>query len=221
METRLKICFVSILSMVFMIFKAYAYDDNDFQVWHTENQEVKINQKWKATGEQEFRLSDNGGDLYYQHYDLGFVYGLSKNIDLGINYRQVLEKDSKGKFRTENRPHINGTIKWELFDFKFDDRNRFEYRNFETKHAFWAYRNKFGIKTPWKFTKFEIQPYLADEIFINFNSTGFSRNRFYAGLGMSFFKHLKGEIYYLRQNSNSSGNWITANVLGTKLKLIF
>ncbi len=216
-----KLKFVFFIISLMILNYAYAYDDNDFQVWHTENQEVKLNQSWKATAEQEFRWGDNASDFYYQHYDMGIVYGLNKNFDLGLNYRQVLEKDSKGKFREENRPHINGTVKWELFGFKFDDRNRLEYRNFETKNAAWRYRNKFGAKFPWKFTRLEIQPYLADEIFINFNSTGFSRNRFYAGLGMSFFKNLKGEIYYLLQSTDSSGKWVKANVLGTKFKLIF
>jgi len=217
MFKRVALCFAI---MVFSS-KAHAYDNNDFQVWHTESQELKLNQKWKVTTEEEFRFTDDASNYTYQYYELGFAYALNKNIDLSMNYRQILEKDSKGKFRTENRPHINGTIKWELFGFKFDDRNRLEYRNFETKNAIWTYRNKFNVKLPWKFTRFEIQPYLADEIFVNFNSTGFNRNRFYAGFGMTFFQGLKGEIYYLLQNTDISGKWKKANVLGTKAKLAF
>ncbi|MCU0651433.1 MAG: DUF2490 domain-containing protein [Candidatus Omnitrophica bacterium] len=199
----------------------YAYDDGDFQIWHTEAQEMEINQKWKVAANQEFRWGDDASELYYQHYELGLVYALNKNLDLGLNYRQILERDSKKKFRQENMPNIYGTLKWSLFGFKFDDRNRLEYRNFETKNAIWRYRNKFNVKLPWKFTRFEIQPYLADEIFINFNSTGFNRNRFYSGFGISLTKNLKGEIYYLLQSTDSSGTWIKANVLGSKFKLVF
>ncbi|MBM3244755.1 MAG: DUF2490 domain-containing protein [Candidatus Omnitrophica bacterium] len=200
---------------------AFAYDNGDFQVWHTEAQEFKLNQQWKVGTEEEIRFADDASDFYYQHYDLGFVYGLNKYVDLGINYRQVYEKNSSGEFREENRPHINAILRYEFAGFKFDDRNRLEYRNLEHKNATFRYRNKFSVKAPWKFTKLQIQPYLADEVFINFNSSGFSRNRFYSGFGMNFTKNIKSEIYYLLQSSKTSDRWIDANVLGTKIKVVF
>lgn len=199
---------------------ASAYDDGDFQVWHTQNQEFKVNKESKMTLEEEFRWEDDAGDLYYQHYDAGFVYSLNKNLDLGINYRQVYEKKGD-KFKEENRPHVNATLKWDLWGFRFEDRNRLQYRHFDYQSDLWQYRNKFALKFPWKFAKFEIQPYLADEIFLDFRNKAFSRNRFYVGLGMSFTKNLKGEIYYLLQSSRSGNAWTDANVLGTKLKLVF
>lgn len=199
---------------------AYAYDNGDFQIWHTQNQESKINKESKITLEEEFRWQDNANDFYYHHYDAGFVYNLNKHFDLGINYRQVYEK-KKGKFKEENRPHLNATLKYDLYGFKLDDRNRLEYRHFNYQVDTWRYRNKFTIKLPWKFTRLEIQPYLADEIFLDFQNKAFSRNRFYSGLGMSFNKNLKVEIYYLLQNSRSVNKWTNAKVLGAKLKLAF
>lgn len=198
----------------------YAYDDGDFQVWHTEVQEMKINKELKATLEEEFRFGDNANEFYYHHYDLGFVYNLNKNLDLGINYRQVYEK-KKGDFKEENRPHINVTLKWDLSGFKFDDRSRFQYRHFDYQTDLWQYRNKFTVKFPWKFTKLEIQPYVADEIFVDLNGVVLSRNRLYSGLGFSLTKDIKAEIYYLLQSSKSAGTWTDANVLGTKLKITF
>ncbi len=200
--------------------RVYAYDDGDFQIWHTENQEFKVNKKSKITLEEEFRWADDASDFYYHHYDAGFVYSLNKYLDLGINYRQVYEK-KKGDFKEENRPHVNATLKYDFYGFKLDDRNRLEYRHFDYQAASWRYRNKLTLKLPWKFTKLEIQPYLADETFLNFQNKAFSRNRFYSGFGMSLTKNLKAEIYYLLQSTRSGINWIGANVLGTKLKLSF
>lgn len=215
-----KVPFILLNLVLVLAHLGYAYDDGDFQVWHTEVQEKKINKDSKITLEEEFRVGDDADDLYYHHYDIGLVYSLNKNWDVGINYRQVYEK-KKGKFREENRPHLNATLKFNLTGFKFEDRNRFEYRHFGYQSDFWQYRNKFTMKLPWKFTKIEIQPYFADEIFLNFNNKTFSRNRFYAGFGMSLTRNLKAEIYHLLQSSRSANTWADANVLGSKVKMSF
>lgn len=205
---------------LFLTVEVYAYDDGDFQVWNTENQEFKINKDSKITLEEEFRWGDDASEFYYQHYDAGFVYSLNKHLDLGVNYRQVYEK-KKGDFKEENRPYINAILKYDFYGFKLDDRNRLEYRHFDYQADSWRYRNKFTVKFPWKFTRLEIQPYLADEIFLDFQNKAFSRNRFYSGFSMNLAKNLRAEIYYLLQSSKSGDNWVDANVLGTKLKLSF
>jgi len=199
---------------------AYGYDDGDFQVWHTEVQEKSLNKNTKLTLEEEFRFGDDASEFYYQHYDVGIAYGVNKNLDLGLNYRQVYEKKN-GKFETENRPHINAILKWEMGDFKFEDRSRLQYRHFDYQSDLWQYRNKFTVKFPWKFSRIEIQPYISDEIFLDFRNKSFSRNRFYSGLSMNLTKNLKAEIYYLLQSSRGKSSWSEANVLGTKIKLAF
>jgi hypothetical protein len=215
-----KTVFAIIGMLLLLAAKVYAYDDGDFQLWNTENQELKISKESRITLEEEFRWDNDASEFYYQHYDAGFSYTLNKHFDFGLNYRQVYEK-KKGKFKEENRSYLNATLKYEFYGFKLDDRNRLEYRHFDYQADSWRYRNKFTVKFPWKFTKFEIQPYLADEIFLDFQNKAFSRNRFYSGLSMNLTKNLKAEIYYLLQSSRSGNNWIDANVLGTKLKLVF
>ena len=199
---------------------AFAYQDGDFQVWNTETEELKINNETKMVTEQEFRWGGNARDFYYQHYDLGFFYNLQKYLNVGAGYRHVLSK-SGDKFLVENEPYITATLLWDIVGFKFDDRNRLEYQHFDYKDDTWRYRNKFTVKLPWKFTKFEIQPYLADEIFILFDdSQRLNQNRAYIGLGMTLTKNLKAEIYYMLQSSKSV-KWTEINALGTKLKLAF
>lgn len=214
-----KICVIVGLALL-LTTKAYAYDDGDFQIWNTENQEFKVSKESKITLEEEFRWGDDASDFYYHHYDAGFVYSLNKNLDLGANYRQVYEK-KKGEFKEENRPHVNATLKYEFYGFKLDDRNRIEYRHFNYQTDTWRYRNKFAVKFPWKLTRFEIQPYVADEIFVELEDGSLSRNRVYSGIGFTITKNIKGEVYYLLQSSKSSSQWVDSNVLGTKLKLVF
>lgn len=211
---------IAIALILLLSVNSYAYKDGDFQVWNTDSEEFKINKDAKITFEEEFRWGGSAKEFYYQHYDMGFFYNLQKYLNIGGGYRHVLSK-SKGKFLIENEPYITATLLWDIAGFKFDDRSRLEYNHFDYKDDTWRYRNKFSIKFPWKFTKFEIQPYLSDEIFILFDdSQRLNTNRFSSGLGISFTRNLKGEIYYMLQSSKSS-KWTDANVLGTKLKLSF
>ena len=202
--------------------KVYAYDSGDFQIWNTDVEEVKVNKDSKIALEEEFRWGNNASEFYYQHYDAGFFYDLCKYLNIGGGYRQVYEL-VKGKFKPENEPYVTATLLWDLEGFKFEDRNRMEYRNFDYKDDSWRYRNKVTLKLPWKFTKIDIQPYLSDEIFIVFGGVpgDLNQNRFSSGLSMNLTKNLKAEIYYMLQSTKSSSKWIDANVLGTKLKIAF
>lgn len=208
------------LCLVAAAVRAYAYEDGDFQVWHTENQEARVCKDTTLALEEEFRFGDDASEFFYHHYDAGLLYDVNKNLSLGVNYRQVYELKGD-KFKGEERPHISAILKGDLGGFQLDDRNRLEYRHFNYQSDFWRYRNKFTARFPWKFTKFKIQPYLADEIFVDFKETDFSRNRFYSGLGFNLTKNIKADVYYLLQVNKSSGKWTKANVLGTKLKVVF
>lgn len=200
----------------------FAYDDEGFQYWSSASASFDINKDWKATFEEEFRLGDDGGHLYYNHSDLGFTYkSLADWIDLGFNYRQVFEKDSKGKRRQENRPHLNITLKGKLFDLDLSNRARFEYRDRENKEDVWWYRNKTTVKFPLKLTNFNLQPYVADEVFITLNDDNVDRNRFYAGASFNLSKDIQANIFYLWQSSRSAHQWKDINVLGTQLKFLF
>lgn len=213
---------IVILFLIVFLFpyRCYAFDDGDFQYWNSESISVKINQDSAIKLEEEFRFGDDGGNFYYQHSDLGLTYsGLAEWLDISLNYKYIFE-EKKSKWKEENRPHLNAALKWELFDFSFSNRGRFEYRNREDAENYWRYRNKFTIKLPFKLTKFEIQPYIADEIFMDFDKKDLNRNRVYLGFKMKFLKNLKGEIFYLRQSTKSS-KWKDYNVLGTSLSLVF
>jgi len=199
-----------------------AYEDEGFQFWSTASASFDIDRKWKGKFEEEFRLGDDGGHLYYEHSDLGFIYtGLAEWIDVGFNYRQVFEKDDGGEWRQENRPHLNITLKTQLLGLDFSDRSRFEYRDRETKEDFWAYRNKVAVEFPVALTPLKLQPYITDEVFINLDEGDLGRNRLYAGLSIEFSRHLKGGAYYLWQSTESGGEWKDIDVLGIQMQIYF
>ena len=213
---------ILMLALVVMGSKpSFAFDDGDFQYWNTESASVKINDHWKFNIEEEFRWGDDIRDFYYQHTDVGLNYsGLADWLDVGFNYRAVFEEKSDD-WTWENRPHINANLKMKFDDISVSNRSRLEFRIFREKEDKPRYRNKTTIKFPVKWTRYAWQPYIADEIFYNFDSARMTRNRVYAGFGGEITDNVKGEFYYMLQSNRSSGVWTDTNVLGSKLKISF
>ena len=206
---------------VFLALKAYAYDNNDFQVWNTDVEEVKINDRTKIALEEEFRWGDNAHQFYYHHYDLGLFYDLNKHLNVGAGYRQIYDLKS-GHFKPEEAPYLTATLFGDWKGFKLDDRSRLEYRYFSYQSDSWRYRNKLTVKAPWKFTKFAIQPYVSDEVMAVFGVISqFNENRLSSGFSFNLTKNLKGEIYYMLRSVKGTDTWVYSNVLGTKLKIAF
>lgn len=213
---------ISIITLSLTSSICFGSDNEGFQYWSAAKISLDINKDWKVAFEEEFRLGDDGGNLYRHHSDLGFLYdGLADWIDLGFNFRQVFEKDSKDKWKQENRPHLNITLKSKLLGLDIADRSRFEYRDREDKDDVWQYRNKVTIKLPLELTELKLQPYLADEVFFNFDEEDFNRNRLYAGASFDVLKNMGASVYYMWQSSKSSGEWNDIHVLGVSLQFKF
>lgn len=220
-KKRLKVIVLAV-AILWMCNNAHAYDNGDFQIWNTDSEDVKVYKNVKFSMEQEFRYGKNVSELYYQHYDFGTVFSFDKMLDLGFSYRQVFERQHNKKWREENQPNINATLKFNLWKFKFDDRNRIEYRHFRYKEDIIRYRNKFSIKLPLEFEKIKFSPYSGDEIFISSDSTGFNENRFVSGVEFELTKNAKFDIYYMFKENKVKGNkWNNTNVLGMKVKILF
>jgi len=207
--------------ILFLTVFAYAYDDNDLQIWNTDSEEFAISDNSKITMEEEFRWGDNAKEFYYHHYDAGLVYSLRKYLNISAGYRHIYEL-KRDKFKLERAPYAVAAFSWDIKGFKFEDRNRFEYRHFDYQADSGRYRNKITIKLPWKLTRLAIQPFVSDEVFLGFGGVNqFNQNRFSTGLGFNINKGVRAEIYYMLQSSKSAGLWKGANVLGTKLKIAF
>ncbi|NQU94682.1 MAG: DUF2490 domain-containing protein [Candidatus Omnitrophica bacterium] len=221
MSNRGKIFFVALTVILFLSGACFAFDDGDFQYWNTENISYKINEDWKIKVEEEFRFGDGVSDFYYQHSDVGVTYaGLAEWLDVGVNYRLAFEEGSNG-WEYENRPHFNATLKHKTDGFSLSNRGRLEWRMPENSNTKWRYRNKFTVGYPLELDQFKFTPYVADEVFVDFDAGELNRNRLYAGANFKIIKNLSLDVFYLWQFSKKSKHWISYNVLGTKIKLLF
>jgi len=200
----------------------YAYDNHDFQVWNTDSVEFKPAKNVKGVFEQEFRWGDNASQFFYQHYDIGFFYSFNQYLSAGGGYRYVSEIKN-GEFRPENEPYLCAFLNFDKYGFNLESRNRLEYRDFSYQADSWRYRNKFTLKSPWKFTFLKIQPIVGDEVFVAFGAgtSQFNENRFFPGFGINLTRNLRTELFYMLQIKKASDTWVSANILYAKVKFSF
>lgn len=196
--------------------------DKDFQFWNNIGISFNVNKDWSGAVEEMLKLGDDAGHLYYQHTDLGFTYkSLADWIDIGFNYKQVFVEQSDGRWSRENRPHFNITFKGRLDLLDFSDRSRFEYRDLEYGDDLWRYVNKLEVNLPFEFTQFRFRPYIADQVYINMDGSGFEKNRIYAGINFELSEDFESELYYVWQWRELYGGRHDLNALGFQLQFRF
>ncbi len=185
--------------------------------------DFNMDKDWKVTIREELRLGKSGDDPYLHKTDVGLVYrGFGDWIDVSLNFRKEFERDSSGKFRRENRPHLNLMFKGEMFGCRIGNRVRLEYRDKETTEDHWRFRNKFTINLPFTLTEYNLQPYVSDEIFIKLGESTVNQNRFVTGLSFKLSENIKTNVYYMYKSSmSSSDGWIDTNVIGTNVVFVF
>ncbi len=199
---------------------AFAFENGDLQFWNTESIEKKVNDKLRIKVEEELRIGGDMSVLYYEHTDLGVTYNVTRGLDVGLDYRQIYEKKA-GRWKGENRPYGEVTLKEAWQNMEIADRNRLELRCGEGRTPKWRYRNKFSVSSPWKLTKFHINPYVADEVFVDFYADHLTRNRLYLGLKAKWLKQLKTDVFYLWELNKNNSEWTYNNAMGLKIKISF
>jgi hypothetical protein len=206
-----------------MCVNAHAYDHGDFQIWNSNVEDIKIGKDTKLVMEQEYRYGEDATELFYQHYDWGFLYSFDKGLDIQPGFRFILER-AKRKWMESDEPYVNITPKFDIWKFRFEDRNRIEYRHFRFANDQVRYRNRFMLKYPFDFHKITITPFVSDEIFVSSNGSGFNQNRFEPGLEFGLTKYAKATVSYMQQQvrtSKTSDKWLEANVLWLKGRISF
>ena len=198
--------------------------DEDFGIWNTYDVEKKLNKQWKIWAGEELRFREHNG-IYYTETHVGTNYQPSKYLALGALYlenRASRTQKNDEIWYWESEPRIYMTPQLPFKGFLLENRNMLAFRwRQESKFAM-VYRNLTTLTAPWKWTRFELQPYTANEIFLETNRNGMFEDRFYAGLKARWWGPFYGTIFYLRQSKKDAiGKWTSLNILGTSLKISF
>ena len=203
-----------------LILPTAVFAEVDSQIWHIDTVEKLLKGPWYLRLEEELRLGDDFGKLIYQATDIGLVNRSKEWLPLSVHYAYIRCRHAKD-WETEHRPHADITIKWDWLDFHFSDRNRLEYQMRSNTKDNIRYRNKLKIETPWQWTRWQVNPYIADEYFVDFDQFQFNTHRYEGGLKFDITERLDGTLFYLRQSSDGRFSQRRADVIGTRLEIKF
>lgn len=187
---------------------------NNFEIWTF----VGAHTEWKKV---EFTLQNanffrTDGGWFLDFTQASFDFKTKRGINFGIAYKQEYIK-ILGFRRVEYRPMLHLYYSKIWGDFTLLDRNRLEFRFFETGMVN-RYRNQIKLK----YHKFEkIIPYVSTEFFFYFDKLKYVRQR--TALGMNIpFKSLNVNVFgALELDKIQPGYWYKKYLVGTSLNYSF
>ena len=210
-----------VLIALFTATAARAGGDGDFDYWTKASFVIPIKENWDFKFDQKFSFTDEARRLDDQQQDYGVVYsGLADWLDLGFTFKQKASKEGDDWDR-ETRPLFNVTVKSTVCGWEMSNRSRIEYRDFEEDDDVWRYRHKIALKTPFTLTALEIQPYVAEEIFVQFDDEDLNGNRVYGGLYIPLHEKIRLELYYAWHLSEEAHSWHDTNLLASYIRFAF
>lgn len=215
-----RIVFVSVMDLCLMFLAvgtALASDEWEYKSKYVA--EVKINDKLAVRVNPEFIFNDNISRFCEYNVDCGLDWKCRDWLVISPCLK-LIEAKSGNEWKGEVRPDPDITLRWKGKNFKFDDRNRMEYRIREDRANVWRYRNRIRVKHPVKLTRLEITPFVSNEIFWALDAGEINENEFGGGLSLKFTKYIQVTIDYLWK-SKKDDNWTNVNVLETELKASF
>ena len=196
---------------------SYATDDNQEFRANT-SFSFKLSDMWKMKIAQEFHFRD--GEHFEHENIVVFSYKAADWLNLGVGFKQLHKKDSSHEWRRENRPFAEATIKDTVFGLKWSDRNRLEFREFENAKDVFRYRNRLKVHVPYNLFDLPLQPYVADEIFIQ-EESGLYRNRIYTGLVWDVNDTLDVDFFMFHEKNETSHGRDDRYMFGFETKFSF
>ena len=221
----------------------------DTQLWLKFFAEGKLPHGFSASVEEELRYQHDASEFYDEESFCMLKYDVNDWMTIGLGHRVVQERKNKPVYtskkkddgsvsytevgdgdhywQNEQRPVIDVTLKNKLGDWSIDDRNRFEWRmKDDGGDDYLRYRNRLRVRSPWKMTRFKINPYAYAEGFVEdkpglSGSDMFNRYRLATGISGNLSKNLKSGLYVMMQSDRADSGWDQFGVAGIELGASF
>jgi len=186
---------------------------DDWQLWLEQKWSVKLTSRVKLIGKSEERFNDDLGTFYKSTNHIGVSVKALAWLKVEPVYDYEWSEKTNGDTTIEHRLFLNVTPLWSWKRLHVEDRNRIEFRHINGVDD-WRYRNKpkLGIElgSGW----YEVEPYVADEVFYGARAGEWTRNRFVLGVEKPLTRRVSAELYYLIESNRQGRDWDEFHVLG-------
>ena len=178
----------------------------------------------------EQRFNKDLGTYYYGEYDIGVNYKVASWLSVAPTFRMAeTRKNSQSNWIHEYRPMLNATLSHTLAGWKFENRSRFEWRNYDSPKdadSILRYRNRVKVTTPWQWTNLKINPYASVEIFQDCNGEKTALQNYEAAIGLTaaLSDSASLDVYYMaefKENASKHATPHTADIFGAVVKFKF
>lgn len=177
---------------------------------------------WKLKAGQLLVDEVTGKDLCNSGTEVGLVFEPPNGgycLSLFYHYAQL--KNAKQQWITEHRPYGNLKLKGTFNDWKWSNRTRIEYRDFDSLPDYWCLRNKTKLLAPVEILP-KVKPYTAYEYF--YNLSGGNRHwadRIYGGVEWTIRENFEVDLHYFYMNIDTSCKCQNRHALGMHFKVSF
>lgn len=216
----IKLFFSILLALMILTISNYAFAERDWEYWSRYSLEAPINKEVSYLIKPEWRIKDNMSDNYLFKLEQAIAFKLNKFLEVAPYYVWQ-EKKNSGNYDRSDLAYLDLTGKMPLkkcFELKVLDRLRYQY-NFDTKVTTW--RNSTRLTKTFKLAKFELSPFVEDELFYDTTRDKLTENWASAGVSLTLNKHTNIGLSYLLDTKRNGNDWSYANVLVTSFSFKF
>jgi hypothetical protein len=190
----------------------------DTQVWTDVQFIIPLDKKAEFFFQGTLRLGDKVTMPVDERWGAGFNYKLNKYVTLNELYFHREGQTAHARSEHEERLSFGATLNFPAGKFTIVNREWFERRWREPQVDAWRYRGRVQLEHPFKLAKRKFTWFVSDEVFYDWSTHGWVRNRAALGATHAFNKHVTGELYYMRQNDGRSRPG-DLNILGSRVRL--
>jgi hypothetical protein len=200
---------------------------------------------WDAKVEIETKWRSDMSEQYDFEAMPWVGYRLSKWFRLGLGWRElysrkntaIFNKQSMGSppsptylqvsdcdWQVEHRPVADIILTIKSGIWKVENRLRTEYREVQDQDAYFRYRNRLRLESPWRWTRAEVKPWLAWEAYYENNpdwdsGDRLNRHRFFVGLNARLTSVLQIGGYYYWERALRNNVWESNHEIGLGITL--
>lgn len=167
----------------------------------------------KLTRENRYRDTDE--DKYFYGYtDIALPVKLNKNWSLTPAVRLITTLRG-GEWRDDLMPHISLNNKTTLGSVTMKNRMRLVKMDKEATDADpIQYRHRIDLMPAKSWTDWKLTPYVAEEVFYDFDEYQVNKFRTYAGMTFVPVKKVSMDLYVMREDTKKLGDWNDVLVFG-------